>query len=40
VLRFENIKQAQDWYRSDEYLKLAEMRLLASSSAAFIVEGP
>lgn len=40
VLRFEDLKQAQDWYRSDEYQKLAEMRLSATTSTAFIVEGP
>ncbi|KDA00864.1 DUF1330 domain-containing protein [Henriciella mobilis] len=40
IIRFETLKQAQDWYRSDEYQKLAPMRLAASSSTAFILEGP
>lgn len=40
IIRFETLKQAQDWYRSDEYQKLAPMRLSASSSTAFILEGP
>lgn len=40
IIRFETLKQAQDWYRSDEYQQLAPMRLSASASTAFIVEGP
>ena len=40
VLKFGDLKQAQDWYRSDDYQKLLEMRLSATTSTAFIVEGP
>lgn len=40
IIRFETLTQAQSWYRSDEYQKLAPMRISASSSTAFIVEGP
>ena len=40
IIRFETLEQAQNWYRSDEYQKIAPMRLSASSSTAFIVEGP
>lgn len=40
IIRFATLEQAQNWYRSDEYQKLARIRLSASSSTAFIVEGP
>lgn len=39
IIRFAFLEEAQSWYRSDEYQKLASMRLAASTSAAFIVEG-
>ncbi len=40
IIRFDTLEQAQGWYRSEEYQKLAAIRLSASSSTAFIVEGP
>ncbi len=39
IIRFDTLEQAQSWYRSDEYQKLAAMRLAAASCTAFIVEG-
>ncbi|MBC7159499.1 MAG: DUF1330 domain-containing protein [Porphyrobacter sp.] len=40
IIRFETLEQAHGWYWSDEYQKLAAIRLAASSGMAFIVEGP
>jgi uncharacterized protein (DUF1330 family) len=39
LLEFPSVKQAKEWYTSEEYRPLKAMRLKASSSNLILVEG-
>ena len=39
LLEFPSVKQAKDWYDSEEYRPLKTMRLKASSSNLILIEG-
>ena len=39
LLEFTSVKQAKEWYDSEEYRPLKAMRLKASSSNLILVEG-
>ncbi|MFC3902319.1 Uncharacterized conserved protein, DUF1330 family [Acinetobacter marinus] len=39
MIKFDSLKQAQDWYSSDAYQKLIPIRHSAGNSRTYIVEG-
>ena len=39
ILQFESVERAKEWYNSDVYAPLKEMRMKASTGDLYFVEG-